>query len=130
MDVNTALTLVSAAAAGAATEAGRQAWQSLISLARRISGRPDAASAPLAATSEVDPGDAEAVRVLHGRLAAHAREDAAFAVELCRWAETHRVALQLDQSQVHNTIADTAQISGPVIQAHTITGDLTFGSGS
>jgi hypothetical protein len=130
MGVEAAIALLSAAASSTATEAGRAAWESLVALGRRVTGRGGEA-AP-AVPESVDPRDDEAVRVLTGRLADRARADADVAAELCRWAETHRAALEVDQSDrrgdVHNEIAGNATIEGPVIQARDIHGGINFGS--
>lgn len=62
MDVEAAIALVSvagsAAVSGAATAAGQSAWQSLLALARRASGRMEDAD-PGAAGPEVHPGAAD-----------------------------------------------------------------------
>lgn len=127
MDVDAALALTtaaaSAAAGGAATAAGESAWQSLLALTRRLTGRGAEDGPPVA----VDPGDEEAVRVLVGRLDERARTDDTFAAELCRWATTHRAGLHVDRSEVHNTVAEGAQISGTVIQARDINGGINLG---
>lgn len=121
MDVETAIALANTAAGSAATEAGRTAWESLISLARRVTGRPAATDA------EPDP-ETEDPTVLVGRIADHARDDADFAAQLCQWATEHQSALHLtiNQGKVQNTIAPGAQISGKVIQAGDIHGNITL----
>jgi hypothetical protein len=118
MDVETAITLASTAAGSAATEAGRAAWESLVSLARRVTGRPAPESEP----------EAEDPTVLVGRIADHARDDADFAAQLCQWAADHQASLHLtiDQGKVQNTISPGAQISGKVIQAGDIHGNITL----
>jgi hypothetical protein len=123
MDVETALSLANTAAGSAATEAGRAAWQSLVTLARRITGRPATAEAEPEQPEEADPD------ALVGQIADHARADAVFAAELCQWATEHRAALQLtrDESTVRNTISHDAKITGPVIQARDIHGGISFG---
>ncbi|MDJ1133175.1 hypothetical protein [Streptomyces iconiensis] len=124
MDVDAALALTtaaaSAAAGGAATAAGESAWQSLIALTRRLTGRGTEDGPPVT----VDPGDEEGVRVLVGRLDERARSDEEFATQLCDWAETHSADLRVDRSVVHNTVAEGARISGPVIQARDIHGGI------
>jgi hypothetical protein len=128
MDVESALSLISGAASaavsGAATAAGQKAWQSLLTLAGRATGRADLADQR--AVEEVDPTDAETVNVLTGRIAERARADAAFAEELCGWAEDHRAVIQVDRAEVHNTISGDARISGPVIQARDIQGGISL----
>jgi hypothetical protein len=126
MDVETAITLASTAAGSAATEAGRSAWESLVSLARRITGRPANPEDP------ASPEETEADRdALVGRIAEHARADDGFAAQLCQWAAEHRASLQLtrDESAVHNTISSGARVTGTVIQARDIHGGITIGGG-
>ncbi|WP_326599601.1 hypothetical protein [Streptomyces sp. NBC_01803] len=115
MDVASAVALVSVAAGSAATEAGRQAWESLVALTRRLSGRGDP-----------DPGDEAAVRELTVRVDEEAGADGEFASELVRWAEAHQGAL-VRQTRVENVISGNATVHGPVIQTHTIHGGLHFG---
>lgn len=140
MDVETAITLASsaasAAAGGAATAAGENAWRSLVALARRAVGAPPAAPAAPGRGSEarpadalgpdaVDPADGDAVHVLNARIAERARADEEFAAELCRWAEEHRAAVEIDRSgEVHNTVSGEARVDGPVIQARDIHGGI------
>ena len=139
MDLEAALTLATAAAGGAATAAGQSAWQSLLALARRATGREpagQAAGVEPAGTADpvgsVDPEDGEAVRVLIGRIAERARADEDFAGELRHWAETHRAVIQLDRShrsddsQVHNTVSGNAKIEGTVVQARDIHGGINL----
>ncbi|MDT0344715.1 hypothetical protein [Streptomyces litchfieldiae] len=118
MNVDAAVALVSAAAGSAATEAGRHAWESLLSLARRLTGRAE--------PEPVDPADETAVRELTGRIADRARDDADFAAELTGWAERHRAALTITQTRVENTVSGNAQVRN-VIQTGTIEGDIRFG---
>ncbi|WP_367125951.1 hypothetical protein [Streptomyces phytohabitans] len=119
MDTETAVALVSVAAGSVATAAGQSAWTSLTSLVRRALGR----------TAEpATPEDAEAVRVLEGRILQHAATDPEFARELHAWADTHR-ALLPETGTVHHTvktITGDARIQGPVIQARDVHGGISF----
>ncbi|GAB2792426.1 hypothetical protein [Streptomyces daliensis] len=124
MDIDAAVTLASAAAGGAATAAGQSAWQSLVSLVRR-DGRTPAPDEPDPAS--VDPSNEDAVRVLVGHIADRARDDEAFAADLIRWAEAHRASIQVDRSEVHNTVSGNAKISGNVIMARDIQGGINLG---
>ncbi|TNM29513.1 hypothetical protein [Streptomyces sedi] len=117
MDLDSALALVTAAAGSVATEAGRHAWDSLLSLTRRITGRPE----------PVDPADEDSVRVLVGRISDRAEADEEFAHQLRDWARTHQTLVDARQSQVRNEISGDARITGPVVQAQDITGPITFG---
>ncbi|WP_147437850.1 hypothetical protein [Streptomyces radicis] len=118
MDVAAALALVTAAAGGAATAAGGAAWESLMALARRVTGRAE--------PEPVDPADDAAVRELRARLRAHAARDAAFADDLRRWADEHRAVLTVSQSRTENVISGQAQVTNAV-QADTINGNISFG---
>jgi hypothetical protein len=138
MDVEAALALATTAAAsaagGAASAAGQSAWQSLLSLARRVTGRGAAVEDGLAGEEvgvgaelmAVDPGDEDQVRVLTGRLADHARADEEFAGLLRAWAEQHAPVLQAEHSEVHNTVSGSAQVKGTVIQARDIHGSINL----
>lgn len=131
MDVEAAIALATTAAAtaasGAATEAGRAAWESLVGLARRLTGRAGP-QPPESAQSAQSAGSAESAADLVARIAARARADREFAAALCQWADTHRAALTVDQSTVHNEISGTATVQGPVIQARDIHGGISFGA--
>ncbi|RMI46488.1 hypothetical protein [Streptomyces triticirhizae] len=117
MELQSAIALVTAAAGSVANEAGRHAWESLLSLTRRITGRADP-----------DPDDTKSVRVLVGEIRDRAEADKEFADQLRDWARTHKPALDAQQSTVNNVIAGEAQVTGPVVQAQNITGPVTFGS--
>ncbi len=119
MTVEAAIALVSAAAGSVATEAGRHAWESLLSLTRRLTGR--------ASPEPVDPGDDGAVRVLTGRIADRAATDEEFARELRAWAERHRGVIGVAQTRVENVVSDHAQVQN-VIQTGAVHGDIRFGA--
>ncbi|MBO8188036.1 hypothetical protein [Streptomyces spirodelae] len=131
MDVDAALTLVStaatAAAGGAAGAAGQSAWESLLSLVRRVGGRRPDSRPGAGELTAVDPADGEQVRVLTGWLGQQARADEEFAALLRGWAERHAPALRAEHSEVHNTVSGDAQVHGPVVQARDIHGGITFG---
>ncbi|UGY94482.1 hypothetical protein [Streptomyces gobiensis] len=112
MDLEPAVALVSTVAGSAATAAGGAAWQSLVGLFRRATGR--------AGVGPVDPGDEAAVRVLAGQIIDRARSDAEFGARLRQWAEEHG-------GEVRNTISGDAKIEGPVIQARDIHGGINLG---
>ncbi|MDT0265075.1 hypothetical protein RM844_02100 [Streptomyces sp. DSM 44915] len=118
MDLQSALALVTAAASSVASEAGRHAWDSLVSLTRRVTGQAE----------PPDPADDESVRVLIGQIRGRAETDEEFAAQLRDWAATHQPALDARHGTVHNEVSGDAQVNGPLIQAQTITGDLHFGS--
>jgi hypothetical protein len=113
MDAAAIVTLVTTAAGGAAGEAGRQAWASLLELVRRATGRAE--------PERVDPQDAEAVRALSTRIAERAAADPEFRQALETWAA------ERPRTQVTNTVGGSARITGPVIQAGEIKGDINLG---
>lgn len=130
MELETALalagTLGGTVAAGTATEAGRAAWESLVSLARRFLRRGAAGQGDQTATAAND--EPEDPTVLVGRIAGHARGDADFAARLCRWAEEHRTVIQIhhtNQAKTFNTIAPGSQV-GKVVQAGDVYGDINL----
>lgn len=111
-------TAVTAAAGSVGTEAGRQAWGSLVDLARRAFGRgrdDDAGTVAL----PVDPRDDEQVRSLSALLFAHALQNPGFAEEFRAWSENSRATLALDNSQVTNTVTGNARV-GTLIQGRDI----------
>jgi len=160
MDLETAIALVvaagSAVVSGAANAAGQSAWQSLLGLAQRVTGRagraPGAGSEPgpgleePSGTGELgagagagtsDPGrqsggstgpaDEAAVRALAAQLAERARSDGEFADELCRWALEYRSAIEQERGGgVHNVVRDNAKIEGNVVQGRDFHGDIHF----
>ncbi|MGP4114031.1 hypothetical protein ACTWP5_24365 [Streptomyces sp. 4N509B] len=143
MDVDTAIALATAAAGGAANGAGGTAWESLVSLFRRATGRsaPDADTdtgddtadtadgvADDTATAPTPEAASEDPRVLVARIEDRARADEDFAAALRQWAQEHQGALQTttNRDTVHNTVAHGAQISGTVIQARDIQGNITL----
>ncbi|MEW2222636.1 hypothetical protein AB0939_25600 [Streptomyces sp. NPDC006990] len=103
MEAATALRLVGTAAAsaacGAADAAGQSAWESLLSLVRRVGGRRG------------DPGEGQ-VGALTCWLDEQARDDEEFAALPCGWAARHAPALRAERSEVRNTVAGSARVRG------------------
>ncbi|MEU0181907.1 hypothetical protein ABZ312_12055 [Streptomyces sp. NPDC006207] len=122
-------TMVSAAASGAATEAGREAWTSLIDLVRRCLGRSGTSSEE--ETSAPDPHDPEQVRVLIGTVLEEAGRSVEFAAALRQWLETTgAVHASVPQSTgVHNEVTGNARV-GTVVQTHTVNGGISLGNTS
>ncbi|MFI7243984.1 hypothetical protein [Streptomyces qinglanensis] len=131
MDVATALSLATAAAAsaagGAADAAGQSAWESLLSLVRRVGGRRGDGDHGEGRLAVVDPADSGQVGALTGWLDEQARADEEFAALLRGWAERHAPALRAERSEVRNTVSGSAQVQGPVIQARDIHGGVNLG---
>lgn len=120
---------VGAAATSAGSEAGRQAWDALVSLARRAVGRSGAVTEGEPDEDlPADPADGEQVRVLTGRLVALAESDPHLLQELESWARRYDIALTSDHSSVTNTVSGNARVQGPVIQGRDFQGPITFGS--
>ncbi|MEV0733973.1 hypothetical protein [Polymorphospora sp. NPDC050346] len=112
---------------GAAGEAGRQAWESLTSFVRNRFGRgSDADTAAQALASH--PGQVVHGEVL-GRLLEHgAATDEQVAAWLRTWLhDAGPLTGQPAGTSVTNTVSGQAQVHGPVIQTHTISGPITFG---
>lgn len=129
MDATSAAALVSAAAtaagSGAAGEAGRHAWESLVGLVRRAAGRDRDAVDPEPAA---DPTDEAAIRVLVGQVVAGLRSDERFGEALRQWADTHRTVLRVDSPRVSNEVSHGARVTGSVIQiSGDVTGDIHLG---
>lgn len=131
MDVDAALTLAttaaSAAAGGTASAAGQSAWESLLSLVRRVGGRRRDGEPAEGELTAVDPADETQVRMLTGWLGEQARADDEFAALLRGWAERHEPVLRAERSEVHNTVSGSARVRGSVIQARDIQGGINLG---
>lgn len=113
-------TAIGAAANSAGSEAGRQAWESLLSLWRRIRG-PQAIDA-------VHPEDSEQVRTLTTEAIEECRRNTAFAADLVQWAQQFGFTVQYDRSSTHNTLSEGAHVEGPVIQGRDFSGPINFGN--
>ena len=115
-------------ASGVAGEAGKQAWGSLVAFVRHRFGRD---SAPDAATQALtdQPDETLHGEVLGRTLADEAARDEQMAAWLREWLATAAplAGQQWSPSTVSNAISGHAQVHGPVVQAHTISGPITFG---
>lgn len=122
-------TMVSAAASGAATEAGREAWTSLVDLVRRCTGRSREVSEE--AASVPDPRDPEQVRVLVGTVLEEARRSPEFAAALRCWLDTAGggVAAAAQRAEVRNEVSGNARV-GNAIQTHSVNGGISIGNGA
>ncbi|GGP36060.1 hypothetical protein [Streptomyces abikoensis] len=98
---------VTAAAGSVGTEAGRQAWGSLVGMVRRAFGRGRAGEDEEGAVAlPVDPRDEQQVQSLAALIFGRVYQDAAFAEEFRQWAEEARSAtLSVDNSTVNNTFS-------------------------
>jgi hypothetical protein len=97
----------------ASGEAGRQAWEGFVALARRAFGRPDAVVAR------------EQPEALAGSVAEAAEHDPALAADLRTWL-AQASQLEVHNHSVSNTISGNATIGGNVVQARDIGGSITF----
>jgi hypothetical protein len=111
--------VVSQVLGGAAGEAGKQAWDNLVTLVRRLLPGTSAETA-LATTA---PGDGAAATRTSQALVDAATADPAFAAALDGW---YRQAVTLVGGNVTNIISGDARISGNVMQARDIHGPITF----
>lgn len=111
-------------ASGAAGEAGKQAWSSLVGYLRTKSARD---GAPAEAEALERQPDAARGEVLAIRLVELARRDREFEAWLRAWFRDAAVLAQ-PQASVVNVVSGQAQVHGGVVQAHTITGPISFGA--
>ncbi len=124
MDVITAVQLMpvlSRVLDGMTEGAGSQLWESLTHLLGRGRRRdPQLASVMRAATD--NPGDKELASTLASIIEARSRADAVFAGQLRDWfaAASREFPSQTNVNSISGTV------SGPVVQAHEIHGDITF----
>ena len=105
---------------GAAGEAGKTAWTSLRTFVKSRLGRDPQPAAAVAAL-ETTPSDPAAAQQLAVTLHDLARDDHTAAAWLGAWLADVRA-----QTPVTNVIAGPAQISGNVVQTHTVNGDIHF----
>lgn len=121
MDIVSASALagvVSQVLGGAAGEAGKQAWEGLVTLVRRL--RP---GTPTETAVAIVPRDDAAIATLTQSLVDAAATDPVFAAALDGW---YRQATTIATGNVTNTISPNAHITGNVIQARDITGNITL----
>ncbi|GAB2731057.1 hypothetical protein [Kitasatospora kifunensis] len=135
MDIVSAGTIteaITAAAGAAGTAAGRQAWEALLTVARRARRRGAGESAEIEPAS-VDPGSEPQVRELIATLVEDREDDPTLADDLTAWARRHAAALNVtvtydnstDNSTVTNVIKDNARVT-KVIQGRDISGTFNF----
>jgi hypothetical protein len=115
---------------GAAGEAGKQALARLVSyLGTRFGRGSDAEAAGRALASE--PGQLDRARLLADLLEQTAAADERVAEWLNAWLQQAAplAGQPFDAAPaVSNVIGDNARVSGGVVQAHTVSGPITFGS--
>jgi hypothetical protein len=110
---------------GAAAEAGKSAWATLSTAARRLLGG-SSAEALDQVDQATDPSTVATAAVPAAELLISlAQRDAAFAEELSAW-HANAVTIIRDESTTNN-VSDGAQVKN-LIQARDIHGPITFGS--
>ena len=109
---------------GAAGEAGKQAWASLTGFITAKFGRDSRPAEALDAV-ERQPDDESRAALLGETLHRLAQADPDIDTWLRAWL-AEAAPLAATSSQVLNTIGGQATVHGPVVQAHTITGSVTF----
>ena len=113
---------------GAAGEAGKQAWGSLVEFVRRRFGRDSKLDTAVQALTD-QPEQALHGEVLGQALSDEAARDEQVAAWLREWLTTAAplAGQSWGQTTVTNTVSGHARVGGPVIQAYTISGPITFG---
>lgn len=112
-------------AAGMAGEAGKQAWNSLATFVRDRFGRESPAAEAAQALADA-PHEVVHGEVLGRLLEREAAADEESAVWLREWLQRAAPLAQPPAGNVTNTISGQARIHNAAIQAHTITGPITF----
>jgi hypothetical protein len=125
MDVEAALALAATAAASvvgsasgaaggvdAAGASGQSAWESLLSLVRRLGGRRRDGELGEGELVAVDAADSEQVRMLTVWLGEQARADEEFAALLRGWAERCAPALRAERPEARDTVSAPTWESG------------------
>jgi hypothetical protein len=111
--------VVSQVLGGTAGEAGKQAWDGLVTLVRRL--RPGTGTETALATAV--SGDNAGIARTSQALVDAAAADPVFAAALDGW---YRQTVTLVGGDVTNVISGNARIGGNVIQARDISGPITF----
>jgi hypothetical protein len=122
ISVSALVSLLSKIFSGTTDKAGEQLWDSLGSVVRRLFGRQ---STSVEAVKRLDerPGDADAIRALAHALVADSSRDPQAAAQLRRWLADARQTIAMDD-HVTNTVS--GNVSGNVLQARDIHGNVTF----
>jgi hypothetical protein len=113
-------------AAGAAGEAGKQAWLSLASFVRGRFGRQSTAGEAVEALSRT-PDDIVQGQIIGRVLEDSAAEDQQVAEWVQDWLARATPLAQQAAGAVTNTISGQAQVHGGAVQSGTINGPITFG---
>ncbi|GAA3093065.1 hypothetical protein [Streptosporangium carneum] len=120
MDPTTLTAIISALVGGVAGEAGKNAWTSLVTLARQRFGD---GSGEVAALEEATEDTSEAIA---GILVDRAAADPGFKESLESWA-SQAGGIVRQSHDVSNTIGGEARIHGTVIQAGDVFGSINLG---
>ena len=115
---------------GAAGEAGKKAWESLAAfVGKRFGRRSDAATAARALAQH--PDEAQHGELLAGILERAAALDGDVADWIREWLRDAAPLADPQGAQVStvtNVVSGNAKVHGAVIQSHTISGPIAFGS--
>jgi hypothetical protein len=101
--------------------AGGQLWESLTRLLGRLRERDPQLASVVQSVAD-NPGNRELVSALARAIEACSLDDAVFAGQLEAWF----AAASREFSSQTNVNSISGTVSGPVIQAHEIRGDITF----
>jgi hypothetical protein len=107
---------------GTTEKAGEQLWESLGSAVRRLFNRRSTSVEAVKRLGE-RPGDPDAIRALAQALVDDSARDPQAAAQLRHWVAAAEQTIAMDQ-RVTNTVS--GQVSGNVLQARDIHGDIRF----
>ncbi|MCO5972158.1 hypothetical protein [Actinoallomurus soli] len=122
LSVSALVTLLSKIFDGATDKVGEQLWDDLTSVVRRVFGRRST-SVEAAKRLGERPGDVDATRALAEALIADSARDPQGAAQIRHWVARAERALAPEGSAT-NTI--DGSVTGNVVQARDIRGDITF----
>lgn len=118
--IPTLAAMLSALVGGAAGEAGKSAWNSLVTLVRRGLGHDQRTLEAVERPGETRPED------LARLLAEHAAADESFHAALARWMAAEGRGALRPGGDVRNSVH--GDVSGVVVQAGDIHGSINFGT--
>ena len=122
ISVSALVSLLSKIFNGTTEKAGEQLWQSLTSVVRRLFGR-NATSVEAVKRLGERPGDPDAIHALAQALVDDTSRDPQAAAQLRHWVAAAEQTIAAN-GDVTNTVS--GEVSGNVLQARDIHGDITF----
>ena len=114
--------VVSGLVGGALGEAGKESWEALVGIVRRLGRRE---SGPILAAAAEDPDGQVDVTGLVQALTGRADADPEFAVVLREWSAAAEHLVRASDQRNTNIISGT--VRGPSVQARDIHGSISFG---